>query len=89
MPNVVIIHHSPFADEEANDQGQPEHFARDGSDDDGDLIDAHLALAEAEVRYWKARKAGDVRAAKQASAEAERLAATLRGDDEQGESDER
>jgi hypothetical protein len=56
MPSVIIVQHSPFADEQTDDQEQPKHFARD-EDDDGDLIDAHLALAETEVRYWRARKA--------------------------------
>jgi hypothetical protein len=87
MSSVIIVqHHSPFANDEEEQDEQPRHYARDGSEnEDGGLIDACLALAEMEVKYWKAKKAGDERTAEKASAEGQRLAkrvAALRGDDD-------
>jgi hypothetical protein len=76
MPNVVIIHHSPFANEEADDQ-EPRHHAQDGSEY-GRLIDLHIAKAEAEVRFWQAHKAEDERAASKAAAEGERISQQIR-----------
>jgi hypothetical protein len=89
MPSVVIIQHHPFADEEQDDQEQPRHYAKDGSQYDR-LCDLHIARAEAEARFWQANKAEDERAASKAAAEGKRLSkqiAALTGDGERGDDD--
>jgi hypothetical protein len=90
MPSVVIIHHSPFADEDQQDE-QPRHFAREGGSDYGRLIDLHIARAEAELRFWEAHKTGDKKAADKAATEGERLSKQITAmcgdDDERGDND--